>query len=423
VRIAIATWSRRKAGGIETYLGNTIAGLHAADHDLAFWSELDQPADRERITLPASVPAWCVSDLGAECALTALREWHPDVIYSHGLLDPDLEARLLAIAPAVFFAHAYYGTCISGTKTFKFPVIAPCSRQFGWQCLMHFYPHRCGGWSPFTMARDYRRQSKRLKLLRRYKAILTFSGHMAREYVKHGFPADRIHVLSSIQNGHASNGAHQIAKTGLGSMHREIPAVNQSPLTDSRSRPFWRLLFLGRMDLLKGGRILLDALPQVAASLDRPLRVTFAGDGPDRNAWERLAARAKSQNHGLEIEFLGWLEGQRREALLADSDLLVMPSQWPEPFGLSGLEASARGVPSVAFAVGGIPEWLSDGVNGFLAPGNPPTAAGLSDAIVRALHDPQTHARLRQGALERAQEHTLQGHLLQLLPVLERYAR
>ena len=97
MRIAIATWSRRRVGGIETYLGSIIPGLHAGGHDLAFWSELDQPADRLRIALPTGIPAWCVFDLGGECALTALREWQPDVIYSHGLLDPDLEARLLTI--------------------------------------------------------------------------------------------------------------------------------------------------------------------------------------------------------------------------------------------------------------------------------------------------------------------------------------
>ena len=48
--------------------------------------------------------------------------WHPDVIYAHGLTDPAIEARTLEVAPAVFFAHNYYGTCISGAKTFKYPV-------------------------------------------------------------------------------------------------------------------------------------------------------------------------------------------------------------------------------------------------------------------------------------------------------------
>ena len=96
------------------------------------------------------------------------------------------------------------------------------------------------------------------------------------------------------------------------------------------------------MDFLKGGHLLLEALPRVVASVDRPLRITFAGDGVERSDWERQARRVKDQAQGLEIEFVGWLEGCKREALLADSDLLIMPSQWPEPFGLSGLEAGLQ---------------------------------------------------------------------------------
>src|SRR5256885_5474959 len=51
------------------------------------------------------------------------------------LMEPELEAEMLKVAPAVFFAHAYYGTCISGSKTFKFPNPMPCHRRFGWQCM------------------------------------------------------------------------------------------------------------------------------------------------------------------------------------------------------------------------------------------------------------------------------------------------
>ncbi|HLB88019.1 MAG TPA: glycosyltransferase family 4 protein [Terriglobales bacterium] len=408
---------------METYISTIIPGVHRLGHTLAFWSELNQPADREPVPLPDGAPAWCVSEVGVQAALAALREWHPDLIYSHGLFDPKLEARTLGIAPAVFCALAYYGTCISGAKTFKFPVVTPCSRRFGWQCLIHYYPHRCGGWSPVTMVREYRRQSKRLDLLRRYKAIVTLSDHMAAEYIKHGYPSERIHTLVPPLGNGSSHRLSEILEAGASSEAGAASIQIDNSLRLDRSRPYWRLLFLGRMDFWKGGHLFLDALPRVAASLDRPLRVTFAGDGPERSAWESQAKRLKDQAQGLEIEFVGWLEGRQREALIADSDLLVMPSQWPEPFGLSGLEAGLHGIPAVAFAVGGIPEWLQDGVNGFLAPGNPPTAAGLSEAIVRALHDPDTHARLRRGALEKAKAHTLQEHIAQLLPVLERYAR
>ena len=109
--------------------------------------------------------------------------------FSHGLLDPEIEARTLHIAPAVFLAHAYYGTCISGAKMFKSPTNMPCSRTFGWPCLAHYYPRRCGGWSPITMVREFRRQSARFELLSQYKAIVTLSSHMQREYARHGLEA------------------------------------------------------------------------------------------------------------------------------------------------------------------------------------------------------------------------------------------
>ena len=74
--------------------------------------------------------------------------------------------------------------------------------------------------------------------------------------------------------------------------------------------------------------------------------------------------------------------------LFQESDLLVVPSIWPEPFGQVGPEAGLYGVPVAAFAVGGTPSWLTDGVNGLLAAGDPPTAAGLAESIVGCLADP-----------------------------------
>jgi glycosyltransferase involved in cell wall biosynthesis len=73
-----------------------------------------------------------------------------------------------------------------------------------------------------------------------------------------------------------------------------------------------------------------------------------------------------------------------------------------------------RGVPVAAFAVGGIPEWLTDGVNGHLAPGDPPTSAGLARAIAKCLESPLNYERLRRGALEMARQFTGGGHLAAL---------
>jgi len=72
----------------------------------------------------------------------------------------------------------------------------------------------------------------------------------------------------------------------------------------------------------------------------------------------------------------------------------------------------------VANAVGVIPELLVDGLNGFLAPGDPPTAAGLAGAISRFLSAPEAHARLRRGAELVAGRSRTRTHLARLLPVL-----
>ena len=167
---------------------------------------------------------------------------------------------------------------------------------------------------------------------------------------------------------------------------------------------------------------MLDALPLVAASLKQPLALTFVGDGPDRMRWEQKARWTQAANTDLNIEFTGWLDSFKLEQLTLSSDLLVVPSTWPEPFGLVGVEAGSHGLPAAAFAVGGIPEWLSDGVNGRLAPGDPPTAAGLARAIVECVGDPAEHTRLRRGALEMASSFGLNAHLNALLAILAQAA-
>jgi glycosyltransferase involved in cell wall biosynthesis len=421
MRIAIINWSSRKVGGVETYLSSVIPELRRLGHDLAFWHEVDKPADRNRIALPDGMPAWCVEDLGPDAALAGLRDWQPELIYAHGLLSTKLEAATIKIAPSIFFAHNYYGTCISGSKTFQQPVVMPCNRRFGPKCLAQYYPRRCGGWSPLTMLKLYRQQMKRLQMLSGYKAIVTHSEHMRAEYIKHGIEPDRIHdllyyVRRSNQNVPLVEDFPQFINISNARHERAITA-DMRAVTDGK--PEWRLLFLGRMDFLKGGEIFLDALPQISSALERPLRVTFGGDGPERHAWERRAMQIKSRLPNVRIEFAGWLKDAQIDSLMSHCDLLVLPSLWPEPFGLVGPEAGLRGVPVAAFAVGGIPNWLVDGFNGHVAPGEPPTADGLAEAVAKCLRDSETHARLSRGAEEMARRFDMQNHISALIKVFE----
>src|SRR5947209_16234963 len=267
------------------------------------------------------------------------------------------------------------------------------------------------------MLRLYRLQSKRLELLRRYAAILTHSSHMHSEYLKHGLPPERVHNLSyyahaaggyphGVEEARGEDSTHSHADTAAGRAQRE--------------KPYHHLLFLGRMEMLKGGRTFIDALPLIREALGRAVRVTFAGDGQDCAVWKRRASKMQRGVEGLEVEFVGWVQRDSLDSLYEVCDLLVFPSVWPEPFGLAGPEAGLHGVPVAAFDVGGVSEWLIDGVNGYLAPGNPPTAKRLAQAVVKCLRDPCEHARLRRGALQTAQQFSLNNHLRALTEVFEK---
>jgi glycosyltransferase involved in cell wall biosynthesis len=420
MRIAVVNWSKRRVGGVETYLNTIIPELSRAGHEIAFWYEVDEPLEREQIGLPDDAPAWCVSALGAEKALAALRDWRPDVIYTHKLSDPGLERKVLGLAPSVFFAHDYNGTCISGTKTFKYPIVQPCSRRFGWQCLAHYFPHRCGGLSPVTMFRLYGLQSRRLKNLHRYDAIVTHSDHMLAELIKHGLSPQRAYNFPYyVQPAQGNDASPDLSRFPFTASTLTVEESEERRATRmGRSTGELHLLFSGRMEYLKGGHVFIEALPEVAAALAKPLRVTFAGDGRERRALEQRAERVSGSR--LKIEFAGWVERRGIEALLGTCDLLVVPSLWPEPFGLVGPEAGQFGVPVAAFDVGGIHDWLSDGVNGYLASGTPPTSKGLAQAIIKCLRDPATHARLRQGAIEVARQFNIKNHLAALLEVFDK---
>jgi glycosyltransferase involved in cell wall biosynthesis len=404
MRIAVVNVSNRLIGGVETYLSTIIPALAANGHQVALWCETSGPRDRKAITMPEGAPFWCVAELGATRALEELRDWRPDVIYAHKFDAPELEARVQRLAPSVFFAHDYYGTCISGSKTFRLPVTTPCHRKFGAACLLHYFPRRCGGLSPVTMVKLYRLQSSRLNLLQRYDAVVTHSEHMLMELLRYGFEAQRVHSFP------------YYVKPTADELDGALLKSFTSPATESH----WHLVFAGRMERLKGAHMVLQSLPQVAAGLDRPLRVTLAGDGRERGRLEREAARLCARHPRLEIVFTGWQTRAQLDALMGQCDLLVFPSLWPEPFGLAGPEACLRGVPVAAFAVGGVTDWLYENINGALAPGAPPTVEGLSAAILRCLRDPEKHARLRLGAVETAQQFSVKKHLASLLVIFDR---
>lgn len=396
MRILIAHHHRTLLGGIETYLAAVLPRLTSLGHKLMFGHEAAADDAYPVIELPAGAEAISL-ERGLEAAMTAIRDWKPDVAYVHALHLPEFQREIVEEYPTVLFAHGYYGLCISGSKTWQRSEARPCGKQFGLGCLFHFHARGCGGANPITMLRDYRTHARQLGTLKKCEAILTHGGQMQREYVAAGIRSDRVLALP-----------HFVEKPMMAPRGHELaPTAN--------------VLFVGRFDNLKGGTVLLRALPMIAEKLKRPVKLTMAGAGPREGEWKRIAARVSSES--VSVKFPGWLAREAKDRAMAESDLLIVPSVWPEPFGQVGLEAANLGVPAVAFDVGGISRWLREGVNGHLAAANPPTANGLAAAVAKALGNPQHYAKLRAGAERVAAEFTMEKHLDALNKVLERAAR
>jgi glycosyltransferase involved in cell wall biosynthesis len=406
MRVAIANWTRRKAGGAETFLGSVIDGLHRRKHSMAFLYETDEPSGREDLADLRSAECIAIARRGASNALVHLREWRPDIVFVNGLFDTQLEAELTRIAPSIASVHSYYGMCISGDKTHRLPHTQPCERTFGPACLAQYYLRRCGGLHPVTMLQRYRRQSARRDVLSLYTRVISHSTHVAQELQRHGIENVHVPIASFVVSDAVNNDDRTQTDDSL-----EIP---------SRDQP-WQLIFVGRLDALKGGALLLQALPRVGTRLGQRLKLTFVGDGPQREQWESLARNVQLPG-AIEIEFLGWLTRWEVQKKLSQSHLLVMPSVWPEPFGLAGPEAGLSSVPAVAFHVGGISEWLHHGINGLLADAHPPTVDGLADALYECLRDGERYSSLRAGARSVAKRLVGENEMSRLMAMVEQVA-
>jgi glycosyltransferase involved in cell wall biosynthesis len=172
------------------------------------------------------------------------------------------------------------------------------------------------------------------------------------------------------------------------------------------------VLFIGRMTALKGPDVLVRAAGRASAVLGRPLHVVVAGDGQARTGVAELSREFEAAGV-LSVECPGWIDAVTRAGLFRRAALVAVPSLWPEPFGLSGLEAAQHGVPAIAFDVGGVREWLADGVNGRLV--DPALgAAGFGDAVAGVLADSGLRARLSAGARQAAARLSADAHIAAL---------
>lgn len=158
----------------------------------------------------------------------------------------------------------------------------------------------------------------------------------------------------------------------------EEPAEAPTPLSFAPPR----ILGLGRMVKDKGFDIAIDAFALLRKRCPAA-RLVLAGDGPERAALEQQAVQL-----GLEdsVEFRGWVSPEAVPSIINAATSVIMPSRYPEPFGLVAVQAGQMARPIVASRAGGLPEIVLDGETGMLV--NQEDPVEMADALFRLISDP-----------------------------------
>jgi glycosyltransferase involved in cell wall biosynthesis len=167
------------------------------------------------------------------------------------------------------------------------------------------------------------------------------------------------------------------------------------------------VLFAGRLVRDKGLRSLIEALGKLPRDV-RPELAVAGAPTRDSQPLPDLAARL-----GVRLTMLGQLNSSELNAAIDASSLVAVPSLWPEPFGLVGIEAQARGRPVVAYDVGGISEWMGEA--GILVP------RGDEGAFARAIAtvlEPARWSAFSAAALRQAAKYSIDAHVDSLLDVI-----
>jgi glycosyltransferase involved in cell wall biosynthesis len=389
VRILIANDGFGDAGGVQTYLEAVAPGLAARGHTVAMLHLDPIPLNGSRTDEMKSLEQFSIGLSGSERTITSLQRWRPEICFSHNMRDLGLERQLFSLGPVVKFMHGYFGTCIGGQKTLSVPGMKPCSRTFGAPCVAMYLPRRCGQFGLSVLASQYGWALEQRALFSGYRAIVVASQHMRNEFVSNGADKQKVHVNPLFSGPLIADGAETATQ----------------PLS---------VVFIGRMTKLKGGDLLVRAVAEASMRLGTTIELTMVGDGPQRAEWEKLAARLN-----VRTGFVGWKSGEDRWPWLRRASLLAVPSVWPEPFGLVGLEAAAFGVPAIAFDVGGIREWLTPWENGFLVSRDSLHPTAFADELVTAFSRPELLAAMRCKARAVAGQLSLERHLDRLEKILD----
>lgn len=372
-------------GGTESYLARLLPELRRSGVEVAIRARrIEEPG---AFGIVADSIPWA-SDVAASdphVARIVRREVEriaPDVVLASNVFDPAVIASAAASARLVVRVHDHRIFCPQGDRMFP-NFRRPCTSPMGKGCLVDAVVHGCAGGL----------HKRSLDLLRARQALKDALAGAERFFVASQFMADSLFA----------NGIDAARVTIA-----PPPCAPESFTTPLALMPEERrVLFAGRLVRDKGLASLVRAVALIPASRRPSLDVAGKPTSEVRDVEEH------ARRVGVKLRMLGKLSVRGMVAAVDAARIVAVPSLWPEPFGLVGIESQARGRPVAAYAIGGIPEWIGD-AGLAVAPGDEGALAQAMDALLDERH----WASRSQAALRHARAFTPAAHVARLQPLL-----
>lgn len=388
MRILVLHENNLPYGGGEQYLRDTCQALREMGHRVALvcaadWNGGFIPCDQaygvpRSMGLRSGLRVWPQYD-------SIVRREDPDIIYINGIVrhfvSPLVLRRIVRSRPTVLFVHHAGLICHTARK-----VIPKTERRCEWPLGLRCFTVGCVRTltgSRFEKFRTAAYGMWRLGSLRGSRRVIVPSQYVYHEMIRNGFSPETIRLL---------------------------PCFTERRPGCELGRPGRQILWVGRAD---GGKGLGHFFQCLGLLRESEWRAVIVGDD---TATPHVRAMAGSAGIADRVTCLGRLEGEELDRQYAASRVVVFTSELAETFGLVGIEAMAFGKPVVAFDVGGVSEWLVDGVTGFLVPRD--DVAGMAERLPSLLTDDTLSERM--GSASRAAvecRFRRQHHLPKLLEV------
>jgi glycosyltransferase involved in cell wall biosynthesis len=327
-----------------------------------------------------------------EALAKVIAELDPDVIYLHNVFDPAAVSAVAGIegrGVLLWYVHDHYLTCLSELRWRR--DIGSCPQRLGHDCLIAIEDRHCVLRFPEAtyVAADVERRIALSRSLAAADAIVVVSDHM--RALLHDAQPDldaRLHLLSR-------------PIRDLGKVRRRRRIRPEDPAV---------VVCAGRITAEKGLAVVIEALG--ATHHDAPVELRIAGVIEDQRYWshcQQLQAVAVARRPDLTITYLGHLDYDAIDEQFRQSDIVTVPSLWPEPLGAVALEAMSAGAAVIASSVGGLNDTIVHDHNGLHA--NPGDVDSWVRVLTTLLQRPDDAHRLGHQARRDVASITIRDHL------------